>query len=86
MDPQTGRLRLGSFETPLPKSRAGRIAIGAGLVGGGCLGFLPVLGFWMIPLGLIVLSQDLASVRRRRRRLSLWWARRRAGQRPRRRG
>ncbi|TRL38471.1 MULTISPECIES: hypothetical protein [Rhizobium] len=63
----------------MPQSRAGRIVLGAGLVGGGCLGFLPVLGFWMIPLGLIVLSQDLAFVRRRRRRLSVWWARRRTG-------
>ncbi|SIQ81925.1 hypothetical protein SAMN05880590_107332 [Rhizobium sp. RU35A] len=77
--PQTGRLRIGRFETPMPQSRAGRIVLGAGLVGGGCLGFLPVLGFWMIPLGLIVLSQDLAFVRRRRRRLSVWWARRRTG-------
>jgi hypothetical protein len=40
------------------------------------LGFLPVLGFWMLPLGLALLSVDLPSVRRRRRKLSVWWGRR----------
>jgi hypothetical protein len=30
-------------------------------------GFLPVLGFWMIPLGLLILSLDLPLVRRWRR-------------------
>jgi hypothetical protein len=38
----------------------------------GCLGFLPILGFWMIPAGLIVLSHDLAGVRRFRRRAALF--------------
>jgi hypothetical protein len=61
----------------LPRSRAMRITVGCLLVLGGCLGFLPVLGFWMIPLGLLVLSADFASIRRRRRRLSVWWERRR---------
>ena len=32
--------------------------IGISLVMLGILGFLPVLGFWMIPIGLIVLSAD----------------------------
>ena len=40
---------------------------GRGWWSGGTLGFLPVLGFWMIPLGLLVLSQDLPVVRRWRR-------------------
>lgn len=35
-----------------------RITIGVALVLGGLVGFLPVLGFWMIPLGLIVLAVD----------------------------
>jgi len=51
--------------------------LGVLLIIGGILGFLPVLGFWMIPLGLIILSQDFASVRRFRRRwtvkLTRWW-------------
>jgi hypothetical protein len=43
----------------------------------GSFGFLPILGFWMIPLGLMVLSIDLPRVRRARRRAVVWWARRR---------
>ncbi len=61
----------------LPHSKPLRISIGGGLVVLGCLGFLPVLGFWMIPLGMLVLSHDVAWARRRRRRFSVWWERRR---------
>ncbi len=43
------------------------MGLGAALIIGGVLGFLPVLGFWMIPLGLLILSVDLPSVRRKRR-------------------
>ncbi len=60
----------------MPQSRVGRIIIGVLLVVGGILGFLPILGFWMVPLGLLILSQDLPYVRRKRRRLAIWWARR----------
>ncbi len=59
----------------LPTSSTARVALGAALVLGGMLGFLPVLGFWMIPLGVIVLSIDVPWVRRRRRRFSVWWGR-----------
>src|SRR6476469_4211648 len=34
------------------------------LICGGLLGFLPVLGFWMLPLGLLLLSIDVALLRR----------------------
>ncbi len=71
------RIRFGDRHIDLPRSRIVRMAIGVGLVVGGILGFLPILGFWMIPLGLIVLSVDLPIVRRWRRRLDLWWERRR---------
>ena len=54
-----------------------RIAIGVALCIFGMLGFLPVLGFWMIPLGLLVLSYEFAAVRRFRRRVVVWWERRR---------
>lgn len=76
MDPQTGKLALGGIRLPMPRSRVGRIATGVALIAGGTLGFLPVLGFWMLPLGFVVLSHDLPYVRRRRRRLACWWARR----------
>ncbi|MFP6771454.1 MAG: hypothetical protein VCE74_03810 [Alphaproteobacteria bacterium] len=55
---------------------AARLAIGVLLLLGGMLGFLPILGFWMFPLGLLVLSYDLPMVRRWRRRLEVHWLRR----------
>ena len=61
----------------MPRSRGARIAIGVLLIVLGIFGFLPVLGFWMIPLGLFVLSYDVPTVRRLRRRLEVWWHRRR---------
>jgi hypothetical protein len=52
----------------LPANRYARLGLGLLLIAGGILGFLPILGFWMIPLGLLVLSFDLPQVRRWRRR------------------
>lgn len=76
IDSKNGRLNLGKTSISMPKSRYGRIAAGSLLIAGGVLGFLPVLGFWMLPLGVIVLSHDLHLVRRGRRRVTIWWARR----------
>ena len=70
------RISFGGFSVPLPQSRIWRVALGIALIFGGTLGFLPILGFWMIPLGLLVLSIDLAIVRRQRRRAEVWWGRR----------
>jgi purine-cytosine permease-like protein len=64
-------------EFTMPRSRGLRIAIGVVLVICGILGFLPILGFWMVPLGLLVLSYEFAFARRHRRRLVVWWERRR---------
>jgi hypothetical protein len=61
----------------LPHSRAKRLALGWGLVFGGILGFLPIVGFWMLPLGLAILSVDLPKVRRLRRRSLVGLERRR---------
>jgi hypothetical protein len=63
----------------VPRSRRMRIASGSALIIGGVLGFLPVLGFWMVPTGLLVLSYDVPAVRRWRRRAVVWWHRRRGG-------
>ena len=68
-------IRFGSRTLNLPTSRLIRIPIGILLIVFGFLGFLPVLGFWMIPLGLLILSVDLPIVRRWRRRLEVWWGR-----------
>jgi purine-cytosine permease-like protein len=70
------KIHLFGRTIPLPHSRPVRIVIGTLLILFGILGFLPVLGFWMVPLGLLVLSHDLAWARRHRRRLVVWWERR----------
>ena len=70
------KIRIFDRHLHLPQSKAVRIGIGILLVIGGFIGFLPVLGFWMIPLGLLVLSIDLPIVRRWRRQLTVWWHRR----------
>lgn len=47
-----------------------RLIAGLLLIVGGVLGFLPVLGFWMFPLGIAVAALDI---------VPLWrWVRRRA--------
>jgi hypothetical protein len=71
-------IRLGKYRLPLPGSWIVRVLIGLVLILGGFLGFLPILGFWMVPLGLMVLSIDLPIARRWRRRLEVWWGKRKA--------
>ena len=52
-----------------------RIPLGILLLFGGLLGALPVLGFWMIPLGLLVLAADFHWARRLHVKLRLGWRR-----------
>lgn len=54
-----------------------RIILGMMLLLGGILGILPILGFWMIPLGLLVLSLDFRWARRGYLSAILWFRRRR---------
>lgn len=42
-----------------PSSRLVRIPLAVLLMVGGVFAFLPVLGFWMLPLGLILIAQDI---------------------------
>jgi hypothetical protein len=51
-----------------------RLPIGIAMICGGLVGFLPVLGFWMVPLGLILLAQDIPPVERGLYRLVNWAA------------
>jgi hypothetical protein len=71
------KIRFGSKTYDLPGNRLARIGIGIVLVLFGLVGFLPILGFWMVPLGLIILSADIPAVRRLNRRVSVavsrWW-------------
>ena len=71
------KLRLGRHTIYLPGSRLQRTILGIGLIIGGLLWFLPILGLWMLPLGILVLSIDFHPIRRLRRRFDSWWGRRR---------
>jgi len=42
-----------------------RFVLGVLLIIGGIFGFLPVLGFWMIPLGVAVCALDISALIRR---------------------
>ena len=46
-----------------PAAAPYRIPVGVALTAGGIVGFLPILGFWMVPLGLAVLAQDVPVMR-----------------------
>lgn len=68
--PLRDRLRgmLRRIRTRVPRGL--RFVLGLLLIVGGVFGFLPVLGFWMIPLGIMVAAFDV--------RLALrWWRQRR---------
>nr|WP_072341527.1 hypothetical protein [Devosia enhydra] len=68
-----------------PSSRILRIPLGIVLVLGGIFSFLPVLGIWMLPLGLLMLAIDLpflqhplnSAILRGERRFKRWRADRR---------
>lgn len=63
-----------------------RVGVGVLLVVGGLLGALPVLGFWMVPLGLLVLSVDFRWARRGYLGIMVWFRNRRACNRGKRKG
>ena len=42
-----------------PSSRLVRIPLAGLLIVGGIFSFLPVLGLWMLPLGLVLFAQDV---------------------------
>ena len=42
-----------------------RSLLGLLLIGFGVLGFLPILGFWMVPLGALFIAMDVPPWRRR---------------------
>jgi len=65
------RVNFVGYKMKLPGHPILRMGMGLLLVFFGLLGFLPVLGFWMVPLGLLILSVDLPFVRRWTRLLNV---------------
>jgi len=55
-----------------PESRWARIPAAILLILGGFLGMLPVLGFWMLPLGVVLIAEDVPSLRRVVARALAW--------------
>ena len=72
------KVRIGRFAIELPRNRIVRVGLGSSLVVvGGLFGWLPILGYWMVPLGLLVLAADNATIRHWNRKVGLavgsWW-------------
>lgn len=55
-----------------PSFRWFRIPAAIILIAAGFVGFLPILGFWMIPLGLLLIAQDVPFLRRPMARMLTW--------------
>lgn len=55
-----------------PKSRKYRIPLGLFLIACGTVGFLPIVGYEFIPLGLLVLAQDIRCLRKPVGKMVLW--------------
>jgi hypothetical protein len=59
-----------------PSARWLRIPAGLLLIFGGFLAILPVFGLWMLPLGVVLLSEDVPPLRRATGRALAWIERR----------
>ena len=59
-----------------PASAWTRRAAAMLLICGGLLGFLPILGLWMLPLGLLLLAEDVPPLKSARTRNLDWFERR----------
>ena len=80
MERKVKAVKFAGYTIRVPRHPLVRLLFGLMLVVLGLLGFLPILGFWMVPLGLIILSIDIAFIRRKRRawsvKLGVWLMRR----------
>ena len=55
-----------------PSSRLARIPLAILLIAGGIFSFLPVLGLWMLPLGLLLFAQDVPILQKPMARMLGW--------------
>lgn len=56
-----------------------RVPVGLLLIAGGFLAILPVFGLWMLPLGIVLLAEDIPWLRRLTGRMLGWIERRHPG-------
>ena len=76
IDRLPNRLRAAVRAVRQPSGRWLRIPAGLLLTAGGILGFLPILGVWMLPIGLTLLADDVPLLRSWRSRVLDWIERR----------
>jgi hypothetical protein len=55
-----------------PEMKWVRIVTGTAFVAGGCMAFLPVLGIELLPIGLLLLAEDVPVLREPAARAVLW--------------
>lgn len=72
LDRLPGRIRRATVWLLHPRARWARIPAGFLLVLGGIFSILPLLGIWMLPLGLILLAEDIPFLRRWREKGLDW--------------
>ena len=63
------RLNIAGRRFPVPRHPFVRVGLGVLLLAGGIFSILPVLGLWMLPLGLAILAIDIPMARRMQRRM-----------------
>ena len=73
-DPGQGSGEIGRIIGRLrgPRSRIVRIPVALFLIACGLLGFLPIVGFWMLPIGLVLLAEDLPFLRSPAQKMMAW--------------
>ena len=65
-----------------PESRLVRIPVALLLIVGGVFSFLPVLGLWMLPLGLALIAVDVPALRPPLARVLRWIEKKLPGRKP----
>lgn len=59
-----------------PQAKYVRMPAGILLICGGCLAILPVFGLWMLPLGMMLLAEDVNCLRKLTDKILAWIERR----------
>jgi hypothetical protein len=57
----------------MPSSFAVRLVIAILLILGGVFSFLPILGLWMLPLGLLLIAQDVPFLQKPLLKIFAWF-------------